>query len=123
MLHKFNKGYSVGLIGKFKRSPIYASDFYTAILHKLKTNLLFSGDMVNDDSLKIWSRLLMDGKNIFVYDPTNSKKFKRLSSPIELYDFLGDEDFKKFRYVLTNESHLIESNFIINRAYSLTFNL
>ncbi len=123
ILHKFNKGYSIGLVGKSNKSPIYASDFYELILNKLDTDLLFSGDILNDDSIKIWDRLLSNGKNIFVYDPTNSKNFKKLSSPVELKDFLGNEDFKKFRYVLTNHSHIIESSFVINRAYMLTFKI
>lgn len=123
ILNRFDKGYAISIVGKSKSSSIYASDFYELILSRLHSDLLFSGNILNMLSIKTWDRLLINGNHIFIYDPTNPKKFKKVSSPVELNDFLGGEDYKKFRYVLSKNMNILESEFVINKIYRLTFNL
>lgn len=63
-LTKFNKGYAIGLVGKRTSATVYASD-----ISKLNNSLLFSGDIISTEAIKIWKRLLGKGHKLLAYNP------------------------------------------------------
>lgn len=126
-LSQFTKGLAIELIGKKPGANAYASDFYKSILKSIPGSLLFSGNLLSDEGLFVWSRLLNSGVTIMVYDPANTQSFQNIADSDELKKFIGStENYQQYRFVLSANKQIhetVKSEFELLRAYKLTFNI
>jgi hypothetical protein len=110
---KSKKGLVVNFIGKpNKGKPPYASDLYNAVLTDLKNNnqilhaVIISDRQLSDEGFNIWARLLKDGHKLLVYDYSQpGSNYIKIKSIAELNQYFkhDDENFKKYRYVLSED--------------------
>ena len=80
---------------------VYASDMYRAILKDRPGGKIVGGDIMSDDSLKLWSRLLSQGGRVSIYDIENPQKLIPVASPAELKKYLVDISDDRYRFVLS----------------------
>lgn len=105
----FNNIPAIESVGKLRGSPVYASDFYMKIVN-IFDKILFSGDAVSDEAIKLWKNMVKRGMNIFVYDPTNTAKYKKIINPDELDQYIGPTShYDNYRFVLSKNETVTES--------------
>jgi hypothetical protein len=124
-LSKASQGWIVQLVGKNPkirgRAP-FASDLYNAILQDTKSSIrILSDKQLSDEGFEIWKRLFQQGHKISVYDnEAPGKTFKTFDTIEELNQYIQNDnsDFKRYQYVLTENSYLAETrNNFNNRRY------
>jgi len=121
-LKKYNKGYSVELVGKKQGVNINAVDFYSDLLKIFKT-LIFSGDIISDQGAGIWKKLIANNYQIQAYDAHTSMSH-RLTDPNEIDDKKYNN--KNTRFVLSEtlkESMGLWNDFELLRIKSLCHNM
>lgn len=93
-------------VGKHpKGSSVYATDLYTTILNDTnKAIRLVSDNLLSDQGLDIWKRLLQQGHAISVYDKQNPNQGLlsiRTDDELMQYFKLHSNDYQRYQYVLT----------------------
>jgi hypothetical protein len=108
-LKLFNNMPSINTIGKLKGSAIYASDFYLKII-EVFGQLLLSGHLVSDDAITMWKNMVRRGLNVFIYDPTQIRKYVKITDPDDLDTYIGSSDnYENYRFVLSKNNTIAES--------------
>jgi len=82
----------------------YASDLYLVIKKDIGTlNMVFTSDnMLSDDAMKLWNRLLSQGYALSVYDTSIHRyALNHVKTKDELMSYFGDVDKQKYVYVLS----------------------
>lgn len=90
-----------------KKSPPFASDLYLEIQQDLNNkNLVFTSDeILSPEATKMWSRLVQLGNRVSVFDTKSSSyKLKPVSDASELGDYLGDSRYRRYIFVLSENS-------------------
>lgn len=94
-----------------KGTPPFASDVYIAIKNDISSkNLAFSGDnMMTDDAIRLWSRLIAKGNIISVFNTsTNKYELTDVKSSEELTQYIGDHTKQKYVFVLSeSKTHYV----------------
>jgi hypothetical protein len=92
-------------LGKRIDSPTHATNLYTVIVRDTKCALrLMSEDLLSNQGLEVWKRLLNAGHTISVYDidsPNNGLISPSSEQEILQYLRLHNNAYKRYRYVLT----------------------
>jgi len=89
----------------------YTSDLYLAIKKDIGTlNMVFTSDnMLSDDAMKLWDRLLSQGYALSVYDTsTHQYALDHVKSTDELGSYFGDIDKQKYVYVLSENVEITD---------------
>ena len=102
------------------KNAVYASDLYAIIKNdSLASNLVFASDnMMSDDAVKLWSRLISQGHKISVFD-SNSGKYvlTPVTTQDELQSFVGSSEKHRYIFVmsesLTAQRGVIHANAIM----------
>ena len=102
----------VDLVGKnrqYRGRPPYASDLYDAILKDRKKPIRIISDTdLSDDGFAMWKRLLMQGHKVSVYDAKEpGRTFKTFTSPEEMDEYLGDRNYTRYQFVLTEAGEVL----------------
>ncbi len=104
------EGLVVSITGKnpaLRGKPPFASDLYSAVLKDSKKNLkLFSDDQLSDEGFSMWKNMVELGAKVSVFDVREpGKSFKTFDSASELEDFFkpDDSDFRRYRFVLSED--------------------
>lgn len=104
------EGLVVSVTGKnpaVRGKPPFASDLYSAILKDSKKNVkLLSDDQLSDEGFSMWKKMVELGAKVSVFDVREpGKSFKTFDSAADLEDFFkhDDSDFKRYRFVLSED--------------------
>lgn len=120
-LNLLNKFPAIQSVGKQTGSSIYASDFYMKIVDTFG-KLLFSGELVSSDAVKMWKNMVKRGLNIFVYDPANSTKYESISDPDLLDKYIGStKEYENYRFVLSKNATITESIIQLFEMYRMHY--
>jgi hypothetical protein len=89
----------------------YASELYKNILKNTNKSVRLRSDQtMSEDGKKIWKRLIDDGVNVSIYDAQNpGQTFNTFTNPsqIDHYFSYNDSDFKRYRYVLSDDGEML----------------
>jgi hypothetical protein len=119
--------YIVSLLGKnpdLKGKVPFASSLYADILRDAQHGIvIMSDELLSDEGQDLWKKLISLGHKVSIFDATKpGLSFDTVSKPEDLDAYLkhGDADFKKYRYVLSEDSAVfakIKSAFIRRKIY------
>lgn len=119
--------YVVTLLGKnpdLKGKAPFASSLYADILKDAQHGIvIMSDELLSDEGQNLWKKLISLGHKVSIFDAKNpGMSFDIVSKPENLDAYLkhGDADFKRYRYVLSEDSIVfakIKSAFIRRKIY------
>ena len=86
------------------KSPPYASSVYLTIMHDLKADhvALSSDQMLSDDAIKLWGRLVTAGHTVSVFNTaTHQYELAKVSTADELEQYLGGANKQHYVFIIS----------------------
>jgi len=106
-IEKQNSKIKINFVAKRdQNSPPFASDLYIDILNDQKRSnpntILISDDKLSNNAFALWSRLLTQGHEIYIYDKTT----KNITHVVTIDDLKGgygsSNQYQNYQYILKN---------------------